>query len=58
MFRGKSQLYTTTCLTALGFMLIGYDNVSTPVPDYAAELKDIGCDGRHHQQSSVQGNLR
>jgi hypothetical protein len=28
MLEGKALLYTTTALTALGFMLIGYDNVS------------------------------
>jgi hypothetical protein len=27
MSGGKSALYTTTALTAIGFMLIGYDNV-------------------------------
>ena len=26
----KPTLYLTTLLTAIGFMLIGYDNVSTP----------------------------
>lgn len=28
MLQGKALLYTVTMLTALGFMLIGYDNVS------------------------------
>jgi hypothetical protein len=28
MLEGKALLYTTSLLTALGFMLIGYDNVS------------------------------
>lgn len=37
MFQGTATLYLTTLLTALGFMLIGYDNVSTDVGENMGE---------------------
>lgn len=51
----KPTLYLTTLLTAIGFMLIGYDNVSV---DHLLGLTVIGRHGWYHQQPAIQRDVQ